>query len=366
MALELRLLEKADVTEVAGGIHIALAIFGAEIGDQVNKSFSKVAPTWFDHYKATRRQQGAHVYKSISDPRFILAEAFAEDGAIAAHIPGFGKAWKILAEGLRVFANKWSHQNLEPKLDNYILLMESLAAIASLSKLGSAGSFKLAQERAMRISSGEYVTAGQAQTDSNVPAPEVAEIIEKVARREKRPPIGAASTGPQPTRKVRISKAMKDVTENGVSILDSLGADPQSKLADWLRYYPNGQDGEALIDEDGAVMAFKRGQAYLIGWLGEEPKPAVVTIDVLRGFPLPFSYIFTGTDVRELTSNRLLSTSAPESTKSLIAELSKHLASEQMFEATDYGELFVSDEDGTPKVLTTVHKGVWFPGHLPG
>ncbi len=362
----MRLLEKADVTEVAGGIHIALGIFGAEIGDQVNKSFSQVAPTWFDHYKATRQQQGAHVYKSISDPRFILAEAFAEDGAIAAHIPGFGKAWKILAEGLRAFANKWSHQNLEPKLANYILLMESLAAISSLSKLECAHTFKQAQERATLIESGQYVPTGQAQTDENLPAPEVTEVIEKVARREKRPPIGAAWTGPQPTRKVRISKAMKDVTENGVSILASLGSDPQGTLADWLRYYPNGQDGEALIDEDGAVMAFKRGQAYLIGWLGEEPNPAVDTSDVLRGFPLAYSYIFTGTDVRELTTNLLLSTSAPESTKSLISELSRHLASEQMFEATDYGELFVSDEDGAAQVLTTVHKGVWFPGHLPG
>lgn len=368
------LLESEDEIAIAGGIFYFARLFGRELSQVIDAHYAEIAPDWFSRIKLNRLQNAEPNYDDPTDVRFLLSEAVGARSAVGDAIPKFDLRWRNQADALRKKLNNWFHNSLEPNIDTYLLLIGMIRELAAQSGLSLTQSIVAAEQRARAIKAKSYVPAApsvaMAATSSPSLVPEDAaaakKVVEKVKSIEKRPPIGGEWTGPHGTRKIRISRQTREVTENGVSIRSLLGSDPDAVVEAWLRYLPEHQSGEARIADDGAVMAFKRGQAYLIGWLGEEPKPEVAPSGGLQGFALPYSYIFTGTDVREMASNSLLSKSAAEPTKNLIAELAKHLASEQMFEATEYGELFVSDENGVPEVLATVHKGVWFPGHLPG
>lgn len=368
------LLETDDEISIAGGIFYFARLFGRELSEVIDAHYAEIAPDWFSRIKQNRIENAEPNYDDPADVRFLLSEAVGARSAVGDAIPKFDLRWRNQADALRRKLNNWFHNSLEPNIDTYLLLIGMIRELAAQSGLPLTQSIVAAEQRAKGIKSKAYVPQGSSPAPATTARPALApedadaakKVVEKVKLIEKRPPIGGEWTGPHGARKIRISRQTRDVTENGISIRNLLGEDPDAVVDAWLRYLPEHQSGEARIADDGAVMAFKRGQAYLIGWLGEEPKPATATNGGLQGFALPYAYIFTGTDVREITSSRLLSKSAPESTKHLIAELSKRMTAEQLFEATEYGELFVTDENGVPDVLATVHKGVWFPGHLPG
>lgn len=368
------LLESEDEIAIAGGIFYFARLFGRELSQVIDTHYAEIAPDWFSRIKMNRLQNAEPNYDDPADVRFLLAEAVGERSAVGDAIPQFDIRWRNQADALRKKLNNWFHNSLEPNIDTYLLLIGMIRELSAQSGLPLTQSIVAAEQRAKAIKSKAYEPAVHTPATTATPSPALApedadaakRVVEKVKLIEKRPPIGGEWSGPHGTRKIRISRQTRDVTENGISIRNLLGKDPDAVIEAWLRYLPERQSGEALIADDGAVMAFKRGQAYLIGWLGEEPKHDGSNTTSLQGFALPYSYIFTGADVRDLVSNKFLSKSAAEPTRQLIAELNRNLAEGQVFEATEYGELFLSDESGVPKVLATVHKGIWFPGHLPG
>lgn len=364
MMEQLPLLESDSVAEVAGGIHIALLIFGKDLGARVDESMRREYPNWFEMLKQARKAEGKPTYDSFFDTRFLLSELKFDDQLVARSIPSFNKEWREIGLLVRKTANRWSHLALYPSVETYEVLVGGLAKLARMSDLAVAPKLTEATERAASIRKGEYKPDVQL---TPVQQPIDTQIGQKVKAVFDRPPIGSLWNGPLGTRPIKISHKTRDVTERGASIKSELGPNADQKISEWLAYYPKHLTGEASVAEDGAVMAFVRGLPYLIGYMGEEPlaKSASEIDNPLRGFALDYQYVFLGDDVREITTNKRLTAVAPESSARLISALAAALKSEALFSATNYGELFTEDEDGQLTLITTVQKDNWFPGHLP-
>ncbi len=362
---QLGILESADEIAIAGTLHYFSRKFGFELGEQVNiKLMANASPNWFQTLKQARQDAGFPTYDDWHDPRFILKECLDDNGIVHFGITGFNSEWKLNAATLRRKLNSWFHGSLEPTLETFIQIVGLFTVLASDSKLPISTKLLEALNRARAIESGTYKPKKDSShwPQNEEDAEFIRKLKDKKASIEKRPPLGSEWTGTKGTRKIVISKILNDVTEQGISIKDQLGSDPDEVIKSWLRYYPLG--GEAKVAEDGAVMGFKLGQAYLIGWLGQEP-PNDGERNV-QGFVLPFEYIFTGVDVRELSSGKLLSVDATENPAAVIKELAQQIHEGEFFGATAYGELIHERDQEEPILLARVHKDIWFKGHLPG
>lgn len=358
------LIETADEVSIAGTIHAYARIFGTELGEQVNKKLSQNAsPNWFSTLKQDRKAANLVTYDDYRDPRFLLKEAMDDEGIVHFGIPNFDSEWKLLAATLRRKLNAWFHGSLEPNLETFVQLVEGFRFLAERSKLPIAADLMSNVNRARAIQAGLYIP----NVTSELPnaSPEDKEFAERLKKKKeeivKRPPVGSEWLGAKGTRKIVISKVLRDVTENGVSIKSQLGDDPDEVITSWLRYYPKG--GEAKVADDGAVMGYRMGQAYLIGWLNNSVAEDHSSI---RGFALPYEYIFTGSDVRDLVSGKLLSSDAIESTTHLFGVLNSALAEGDFLSITPYGEILKLGESKESEVLAIAHKDIWFRGHLPG
>jgi hypothetical protein len=359
------LLIAEDEVAIAGTIHAFARMFGSELGEKVNAVLTeRASPNWFRTLTQARKEAAQVVYEDFRDPRFLLKESLDDEGIIHLAIPNFDSDWKVAASALRRKLNSWSHGSLDANLDTFLQITQGLLFLSERSGLSIAENLKVSVNRARAIQAGLFVPE-DAKPEIQLTIQDeqfVANLKSKRAEISKRPPVGSEWQGEKGTRKIIISKQLHDVTEDGVSIKDQLGTDPDAVIESWLRYYPIG--GEAKVAQDGAVMGFRKGQAYLIGWLGD-PAPTRST-NSLMGFALPYEYLFIQNDVRDLTSGRLLSIEATENTSELVQELGKHLKDGDFLSATAYGELFVETEGFDPQILTTVHKNIWFKGHLPG
>lgn len=118
-----------------------------------------------------------------------------------------------------------------------------------------------------------------------------------------------------------------------------------------------------FVDADGATLAYIKGIPTMVGWFGPAPDEEK---DNVRGFVLPREYEFTGTDIVDLESRSLLSRNAGEPIADHLALLAKQISPGTKLNITDYGDLFVPVEEGEPIRITRLHKGIWFPGQLPG
>ena len=358
------LLESDSEIEVAGLYFHAVRQFGSSLGAAVDAKFqSKNAPDWFSIIREARLKEKAPVYDDPFDPRFLIKEAVIPKSPVAMAIPGFGPEWRETAFKLRRQINKWSHFAIAPTVENLILVFETLHKASTMSSLAITKDFQASLERLREIASGDWTPAPEASTGI-VRDAEVKDFTQKFSERieaiEKRPPVGSVWTGEKGTRKIVIHKALNDVTENGVSIKSSLLPNADEVLTRWLRYYPMG--GEAKVAPDGAVMGFRKGTPYLIGWLGVQQEE----VSEPQGFFLDHEFEFVGTDIRDVQTGTPLSKVAKEPIEWLLDELAAGMPINSVFNVTTYGQIVFEDESGEIRKMANIHKDVWFPGQLPG
>lgn len=360
------LLTSDSEVEIAGVYFASVKHFGMSLGGAIDKVFvSKGAPDWFQLIREARlKEQRSAVYDDPNDPRFLLKEAVIPNSPLTLAIHGYDSSWKDKAFKLRNQINKWSHFSTSPTIPNLISVFESMLFIATSSGLDIHNDLEKGLQRMKAILLGQWQPTslpGPSVLDSDEEARKYAdELAKKVAAIEKRPPIGSPWTGDKGTRKIVINKALRDVTENGISIRQSLGPNAEEIVSKWLRYFPAG--GEAKVAPDGAVMGFKKGTPYLIGWLGEspasEPEPT--------GFYLDHDFEYLGTDIRDIQSQELLSVMAIEPIGWLLDELAQKIPIGSVFNVTNYGHVVFENANGEEIRISVVHKDVWFPGQLPG
>lgn len=358
------LLESDSEIEVAGLYFHSVKQFGKELGQLVDQSFkAKDAPNWFELIKEFRKNENkGALYDDPFDPRFLVKEAIIPGSPVAAEIPGFDSDWREMAFKLRSQFNKWSHFSVSPSIPNLLVVFEILKDASIMSSMSLADDFVLAIARLKQIQLGESTPptpAGEALVSDSDAKGYVDEVARKAKFVLRRPPVGSEWTGPKGTRKIVISKSMRDVTENGISIKSSLGPKAEEIVSQWLRYYPMG--GEAKVAPDGAVMGYRKGTPYLIGWIGVQQEEETEPV----GFFLDNGYQFTGEDVRDIETGLLLSKAAREPIGWIIEGLSKSMEVDTVFNVTTYGQIVTDDGSGAAIKVLDIHKDVWFPGQLP-
>jgi hypothetical protein len=355
-----------DVTIL--GIMARMEISAAkEFSEFLNNKFSAAGkPDWFEDVRHYRKSLGAPFnYNSANDLRFVLNEATQHDSQIWHLIPNMNQMWVNAADNLRKKLNQLHHQQLRPDLQTLFQISSLFQQVTEGPGLEVAGWARAVKSRVQAILAGTF-EAPKAPT----PEPEKSEAVKEIEKEyetvkkeiEKRPPWGARWTGPKPSRELTLDRHTRDIYDsNGLSVKHELGELGDKVTAMWLRYFPLG--GEVWVDEDGATMAYIKGTPTMVGWFGPAPDEDKENV---RGFVLPREYEFTGEDVLDVQSGLHLSKNAGEPVAEHLKILAKKLAAGSRLNITDYGDLFVPVDDGEPKRMTRMHKGIWFAGQLPG
>ena len=359
---EIRLITEDSVADVAGVIFATSKEFGQELGNIVNLHFLSLGKmTWFSELRSRRKKEGKGDYKDPLDIRFLLFESSAPESPLPSAIPGFSDDWKDEADLLRRKLNSWMHYSLEPDLDTLEDILTVMSTLAQMSGLSLLQEIAKQMHRIHEIRNGwkpEVLGPQEPQT------PEVEAFVSEVKVKKDRifarPPVGSVWNGPIGSRVIELNKNLRDALEDGVSVAHEMGANGKEKAREWLRYFPQG--GDIRVSDDGAVMGYVKGVPILIGWFGEEPD---VNPDDIRGYYLPHDYEFTGSDVKDLQTGRLLSESAKEDTREFVKLLASSLTQGQIFNVTTYGDV-VHESDAEEELvkLARIHKDIWFSGQL--
>jgi hypothetical protein len=349
------------------GIIAALELETAkEFETLIQAQFQAAGETdWFGSIKQYRKSLGEpFTYKSPRDLRFILSEATHEDSQIWHLIPGLDRAWISAANSLKLKLNQFHHQQLSPDLNNLLVVSTLINTVGTGPGINSAAWARALIGRTKTILSGTHVPKVQSEIPN--PTKEIIEIEEKYTKvieaRIKRPPLGTPWLGERPDRHLTLDRRTRDIYDmNGISVMNEINQVGSEVIDKWLWYFPLG--GDIFVAEDGAVMGYIKGDKYMIGWLGSEPEGYS---NQVRGYVLPQSYTFTGESIIESTSGEDLSEVARQDVGQLITVLSDKIKPGTVLSASDYGDLFVPVDYGDPVRLATAHRGIWFPGHLPG
>jgi hypothetical protein len=355
-----------DVTIL--GIMASMEIAAAkEFSEFLNNQFKAAGELdWFENIRHFRKSLGAPFnYNSANDLRFVLNEATQHDSQIWHLIPNMNQIWVNAADNLRKKLNQLHHQQLRPDLSTLFQISTLFQQVTEGPGLEVAGWARAVKSRVQAILAGTYKPSEVLAPEPDKPkaVKEIEQQYQTVKREfEQRPPWGAKWAGEKPGRELTLDRHTRDIYDsNGVSVKHELGQLSGQVTAMWLRYFPLG--GEVWVGEDGATMAYIKGTPTMVGWFGPAPDEDK---DNVRGFVLPREYEFTGTDILDVESRSMLSNNAGEPISEHLALLSKGIPEGSKLNITDYGDLFIPVDDGEPKRITRMHKGIWFPGQLPG
>ena len=346
--------------EFIAGISYSLAQkFGEELGEYIHNIYAADnQPDWFHQLRLWRESQNQpFVFDDFRDPRFILTEQQKDDSPLRQIIPGWNQAWFNNASALKKRLNTWSHHRAKPSIQNLKALAELMATLVSGFQIED--DTKALVSRCKSILDGSFVPKVADKQD--VVSEAAPEVREEVVRYEEVPPIGSRWLKPLPTRKLKLIKSTGDLLDSGRSVKEQLGPGADEIMRKWFVYFPAG--GEVFVDDQsGAVIGFKKGDAYLIGWFGVEPDYSPGKI---RGFFLPKEYQYTGLDVVDTATGKRLLDIPDVSAKSLVADIAAQATEGEYIFITDYGDVAIELEDGGFKKITEADAGSWFPGALP-
>mgnify|MGYP000199168756 CR=1 FL=1 len=354
----LPMVENGSPVEIAGTFAVVVREFGNELGAAVDARFSAVGvPDWFVKIRDARRNAGMPLYDDKFDPRFLLKETTLEDSPIRDAISGFDEHWRREGYVLLRKINSWQHFSVEPNVQNLETVIAQIWDLALKSSLPMAQGLAALVTRLRNIRDGVYVSSQPMNAPKIENFGDVVfsnKLLEKVDEQIKRPPIGAPWNGPLGDRRIVISKALRDVTEKGISIRSQLpGGEDQVK--EWLRYYPRG--GDARVSLDGAVTGFIKGQPTLIGWIDVSEYE---NSSEIRGFISTNEFNFTGDDIEDMSTGELLSKLSQEPILPLIATLRDAIPAGAKINKTSFNELVIQNDDGTMRKVAHVHPGIWF------
>ena len=346
--------------DIAAGISYSLAQrFGEELGEYIHNVYvADNQPDWFHQLRLWRESQNHFfVFDDFRDPRFILTEQLRDDSPLRQIIPGWNQAWYNNGFELRKKLNTWSHHRAKPSIQNLKVLAEQMSTLVSGYQMEA--DTRALISRCKAILDGSYVSKTADKEDS---LPEVEPgVREEVDRYEETPPIGSRWLKPLPNRKLKLIKSTRDLIESGRSVKSQLGPSAEEILRKWFVYFPAG--GEVFVDDkSGAVVAFKKGDAHLIGWFGVEPGYAP---GIIRGFFLHKEYRFKDSDVWDTSSGKRLLEIPDISATVLVADIAAQVNDGEYIFITDYGDVAIELEYGGFKKITEADASSWFPGTLP-
>lgn len=347
--------------EFAGIYYVLAKEFGYQFYDRVSKAISKKAGSnfdWFTLINDERDSKNLPKYLDAKDPRFLLSEAAYYNSPVRLSMEEIDGNWLTEASKLRALLNLWSHHQIQPKPGTFLDLLYPMREISLASELDLVSRVDELIDRTRQIKDMVWIPNGESIEVPKDAKDYAKEVEVKIAKIKRRPPVGSPWIGEPGARRVKLSKALRDITDQGKSIKNELKPDPEEKIKEFLRIYPNG--GDLRIDDDGAVLGYVKGDPILVGWLGEEPD---VKSDEIRGFIDPRDYIFLGNDIKDAATGQLLSEVATEPIDALLNGLNAWggLKSGDVIHTTEYSDILFETESGELRKITKSHPGIWFP-----
>lgn len=367
--MSLPLPTKGDIFELSGYQYVLNTEFGQQLFHAVDTYLrSNGDEDWFTRIKGIHEAKNLDPYDEPDDPRFLLKEGAYYGTSIAAAFPGLSEnksLWRNKAKELKTIMNRWSHNKIRPNHDLFLDYAIPLWEMSMLCSLPIAHDLNKIIDRVKQLKAGSTFEEPKGQP-LPVEAQEYArKIADQVEEELNRPPVGGVWVGEKPDREVKIIRSSFDISENGKSIRNEFGDEEvaKEKIRILMKYFPIG--GKLYIAKDGAIMGYVKGDRVLVGWVGEEPN---VDATKPRGFFVNHTYEYTGEDVVDLETGTALSEVAEDSVANLLNGLKKWgLQPESRIDVSVYGDVvFIDDETDQERTITKVHKGIWFPGHLPG
>lgn len=354
------ILPQSEEPQIVAGVVYSLAQrFGEELGEYIHNKYVSIGePDWFHRLRLWRESQNyTFVFDDFRDPRFILTEQLRDDSPLREVIPGWNQAWSNNGFALRKKLNEWSHHRASPTIQNLKSFSELLLTLVAGFEIEA--DTRALTSRCKFILDGSYIPSDIETAPETVEvSPEVKEVIE---RYEEVPPIGSRWLKPHPSRKLKLIRSTGDLMESGRSVKGQLGLNAEEILRKWFVYFPEG--GEVFVDDkSGAVVAFKKGDAHLIGWFGVEPNYSPGNI---RGFFLPNEYQYEDGDVVDTATKSRLLQKAGQSRTLLVADIAAQVAEGEYLFITDYGDIAIEIEDGGFRKIAEANADSWFDGHLP-
>lgn len=360
---------KGDVIELGGFYYFLNFTFGDQLFEAVDTYLKNAGDNdWFDRIRAIHAEKGLAVYDDANDPRFLLKEGIFPGSSIKAAFPGLSEhkeLWRNQASELKEVMNNWSHGSIRPTHDLFLDYAIPLFDMAMICSLPIAHDLQKIIQRVRDFKAGKTFDEPAPQPLPTAAQEYADKIADKVEEEIQRPPVGAAWVGEVPARLVTLKRQTLDITEAGKSIRQEFGDTDtaSSKISVLMKYFPIG--GQLRIASDGAIMGYVKGDKVLVGWVGDEPN---TDKQEARGFFVNHKYEFTGTDVIDIETSDVLSSVAEDSIANLINGLKVWgLPDGSRINVSIYGDVVYTDQDTDKEhKITLVHKGIWFPGHLPG
>jgi hypothetical protein len=360
---------KGDVIELGGFYYFLNFTFGDQLYESVDTYLKNVGDSdWFIRIRGIHEAKGLALYDDANDPRFLLKEGMFPGSSIKAAFPGLSEhkdLWRSQAADLKEVMNNWSHGSIRPTHDLFLDYAIPLFEMAMICSLPIAHDLQKIIQRVRDLKAGKAFSETLPQPLPTAAQEYADKIADKVEEELNRPPVGASWVGPVPPRLVTLKRQTFDITENGNSIRNEFGdsATASQKISVLMKYFPIG--GQLRIATDGAIMGYVKGDRVLVGWVGDEPN---ADKNQARGFFVNHKYEFTGSDVLDLDTGDLLASVAEDSVAILINGLKVWgLPANSRINVSIYGDVVFTDPNtDEERKITLVHKGIWFPGHLPG
>lgn len=349
---------------------------------------TKASEAWGQNWFAQLMSAG-HSYderekwKSIYDPTALFGELLNySQSPLWQFVPDTDAFYQYLKKSRQV-RNAWSHEYMKFDLNKLLVDLQHFRQLLSALDLPATKPLVGLGVRIKNVLNGEYAptqlsaeevdeTTVRPQSERvNVAAAEAIERAraeelkaEKVAAEKEaqqpRPRVGAPWVGEKPTRALRTIPKLNDVVDRvtNESVRTELGDQAEAEIARWLAPKPL---GDLFVDTDGAVLGYLQGSPYLLGYLGQQPQR---NLDEIEGFALPASYSLVDGDIRDETTNMLLSKACSTDTTQLRAVIANAVNPLDELKITTHGDLFAYTEDGPVKILR-VPSELWFPGLIP-
>jgi hypothetical protein len=292
-------------------------------------------------------------FKGPGDPLFYLGSYIEVDESPIRQLLDYSPELRFRAKKARHNRNLWAHYSPPSKREE---ILEAIAVLKLLSKdlhlpEGEASADAILESlskisiRRNRLIAGQTITE---PTEATVVDETAAIVIDPSAAKEIRPRIGGVWEHELPNTVFQLNAKYRDVLDgNGDSQSWRLGARSIQVLRRWFAL---GVHAWLWVDlADGATVALIDGDPYLIGYLAEDDP---VDNAASRGFYLPQIYENIDGALIDVAAGTPFTSEDFDASELTPGWVEANIPSNSIVQVTDYGDLVVTDDDGSRKVLT--------------
>ena len=325
--------------------------FQSKVQSQVFESFGESGAT--EIYNRVDHEELRKRFKGPGDPFFYLGSFIeVEESPIRQFLedsPGI----LFRAKKARHNRNRWAHYAPPSKREE---ILEAIATLKLFSIDLQLSESKAAADEILESLSKISIRRNRLIAGKTIEEPTEATVVDETAEtnahlnvnKEIRPRIGGVWEYELPETVFKLNSKYRDILDgNGDSQSWRLGARSEAVIQRWFAI---GAHAWLWVDlADGATVALIDGDPYLIGYLAQDDP---VDNSEPRGFFLREIYENVNGSLRSVTTGSQFTSNCFDTSELTASWLDAHIPNNAIVQITDFGDLVVTDDDGSRKILT--------------